>query len=77
MLVNKISICHYRANSVLCNQGDADADLTFVVQGQLVITQTSIDKGEKPCIMFNAGPGEVTMATVIRGSNYSSMSREG
>ncbi|KAF6034080.1 PNPLA6 [Bugula neritina] len=59
MLVNKISICHYRANSVLCNQGDADADLTFVVQGQLVITQTSIDKGEKPCIMFNAGPGEI------------------
>ena len=54
----KISICHYKADSVLCSQGAPDADITFVIKGQLVVTQKTIEE-DKDCAMFTAGPGEV------------------
>ncbi|XP_067941104.1 patatin-like phospholipase domain-containing protein 7 isoform X1 [Watersipora subatra] len=66
VLKDKITICHYPAGAVLCAQGDADADVTFVVKGHVLVSQKTIEK--KDCPMFTAGPGEmVGMLATLSG----------
>jgi CRP-like cAMP-binding protein len=61
ILDDKITICHYKANSYLCKQGDADADLTFIIKGELLITQKVVDQEDEDTTttMFTARAGEV------------------
>lgn len=68
LLDGKLSLQRVKAGTILCKQGDQDANLLFVVRGTLHVLQQSVGEATKEVKLFSVTPGEMTdMLPVLTG----------
>ncbi|KAL8574960.1 hypothetical protein ACOMHN_064492 [Nucella lapillus] len=68
LLDGKLSLQRVKAGTILCKQGDQDANLVFVVRGTLHCFQQSVGESTKEVKVFSVTPGEMTdMLPVLTG----------
>ncbi|XP_076455375.1 patatin-like phospholipase domain-containing protein 7 isoform X2 [Babylonia areolata] len=68
LLDGRLSLQRVKAGTILCKQGDQDANLVFVVRGTLHVLQQSVGEATKEVKLFSVTPGEMTdMLPVLTG----------